>query len=518
MTNDGFKALLNGALDLGGIATNASYDLLKFIGANALKRLRDPKIRGRILSDARKRMVAGGMPDGQATFLKNLAAEKELLQRGAMQDVTRLSELIQTEVTGAGCLPFEGEALYQALVQSIAGALASDSFTGSLMAGSYLSAHPTPVARGLLYQFAQALHEPEKLGGELLARILREAGQMQAKLAVSADGKIEIAGEYSLHIQADGPDAGMLQDAMERVKQGETVTVDASKPGSIRFTLGHAILDRLQGFDRPIQALRFSPAPQVFKQVLYARVPRLGEVAINAELTLLPNQQGLRLTLVDRPEFKFSLTFTPEVWTWDFHVDWAERPPEYGDRKVMKFLTYLAHPNGRVVDEKGKQLFKLGDSWADLQRLGWVAEVNLHLIELRQYVQAELGGQLRLPLPDLDEKEFRTLRDMTRCAQHELDGTSQYLRGQYLVTEDFVRSLTGQNARNEIYLEMTQYLSLPDSTPLKLTKNFARPKITMRQNGRKVGRSKWPSLIGQTVEVEFFGEISRSSLVENQDI
>ena len=509
------KTLLAGAMDLGGVATNASYDFAKFIGSKALRRLLDPKIRERIQKDACQRMISRGVPAEQAKFLTALVEEKEFLQRGAMQDVARLSELIQKEVSERGYFPFEAEVLYQALVEALAGELASNSFVGSMLAGTYLATHPTPFAQDILYQFAQALREPEKLGGDLLGRILQEAGQHNAKLLVGADGQLELVGEYSFQINADAPDAGKLYDALQRVQGGETVVIEASKIGSIRFTTGHSILDRIQGFDRHPQAVRFSPTPRVFKRTLHARVREFGEVAVDAQITLFPNREGLSITLVDRPGFKFVITMTQQWFRWDFHIDWKEFPPQYEDRKVMKFLMYAAHPHGKIMDEKGKQLLRLSDRSEEFRRLSWVAETNLYIIDLHHFTTHDLNGQFNILLPELDDKEFKTLRDMARCARDELDGIEQNVRGDFLITDDFISSLTGKNSKNGLYVEMTQFLALPDSMPLKLTKDFVRPRITLRQNGKRIPRARWHTLIGQAAEVEFSGPVSHSTLTVN---
>ncbi len=518
MANEGVvKALVSGALDWSGVATNASYDVFKYLGSKALKRLLDPTLRKRILLDAQHRMITLGLSPHQAQFLADMAREKEFLQRGALQDVARLSELIQTEVNERGYFPFEGEALYRALIQAITAQLSSDTFTGSLLVGNYLATNPTPFSNSAVIQYSQALQEPEKLGGALLGRILKDAGHPNAKLVVGADGTLELTGDYSITLSADGPDGAKLHDALQRVQNGETVVIEASQMGSIRFSAGHSVLDRIQGFDTPPQAVRFSPAPQTLRRTLSARVRGVGEVSVDAQVKLLPDRKGFVITLVDRPNLRFVLTMSAERISWNFVADWTETQPDYEDRKIMQFLMYATHPSGQIVDERGKHILRQGKRPKEFARVGWVAEANLYTIDLRQYVANELCGTFSLLLPRLNEKEFKTLRDMARQSRDELDGVSQKIRGTFLLTKDALHSLTGPTSKKGLYVEMTQFLSLPDSTPLKLTKNFVRPKVTVWQKGKRIPRAKWAALAGQEAEIVFNGPISDAKLEINPD-
>lgn len=513
MADDGIvKTLLSGAVDAGGIATNAGYDLLKYISGKALKRLNEQNVRDRIVEDTGKRMIAAGMPAEQARFLARQVEQKNFLQRGAMEDVAQLADLIHREIKQMGYFPAEADALYTALVQALAAELGSNPFMDSLAVGHYLTVHPTPFARDTMFQFTQALQEPEKLAGTLLGNILKEAGLPNAQLAAGPDGMPRLTGDYTLTIEADAPDASKLHDALQRVQRGETVVVEASTAGTIRFTTGHSVLDRIQGFDRHPTALRLSPAPQVFTRRLYARARELGEVAIDASMTVFPARSGFSVTLADKPGLKFSISMTEKEIRWDFHIDWLNAPPTFEDRNVMKFLMYAAHPNGRILDDKGKQLFKLSERSEEFRRMGWVAEANLYVIDVHRYVTEELNGTFTYLLPELDQRSFMTLKDMARHARDELDGLEQTVRGTFLMTRDFIQSVLVTKSKSRLFVEMTQFLSLPASTPLKLTKDFARPKVTIRKDGKRVPRAQLTGLIGLAAEVEFSGAVSNARL------
>lgn len=230
-----------------------------------------------------------------------LVEDKRLLERGGASDVQELSHLVQREIGAAGYLPRETDWLYQCLVQAAARFLIGNEFAGSLAAATYLSAYPTPVARETLFQFAEALRYPEKFGGAMLSKLLVDAGQENARLVSHPDGRLKVEGSYTFRMLGEGEDGRRLQEALERVGRGETVTINASYEGSIRFTTGHAAFDRILRFDQHLSTLRLSPMPEQSRKSLLVRVRRGAEVTVDAILQVEPGRRLARLIVGDRP-------------------------------------------------------------------------------------------------------------------------------------------------------------------------------------------------------------------------
>lgn len=493
----------------GAVANPVSYDLMKYVGAQALARLRDRGIRAAILRDTRQRLERYGLPDAQAQHLTQLVEDKQWLERGASLDVTTLATLVQTEMNERGYLPLEGDYLYRSLVESIAAAVGGHTFMTSLVTANFLAQHPRPINPASLFAFVDAMRRPETLGAELLAGILRDAGQRDARLAVNHAQKLELLGPYQLHFRGQGEAGRHLQDAVQRALAGETATLSAAHAAELTITAGHSVLDRLLGLvPGELTELELRPAPEM--RTLRIRGPQGAEQQVAVELRRQP-EQAMTLVFVDRPELTFTIRTTPTRWDWQFHFDLTQARITAADRNVLSSVRLLTSGRARVFDAQTQHhLFAVREDTAELRAVHRFAGLLVDLLDLDEYIGTHLGERVGL---ELDQP-------LTDAPMKMLSMAAQHARG----------GLVGEQITHTHHLELTSYWAnffspgrtywkrvthaLPyERGDLELTLEWRQPRLTFRDHqGRRLARARLPQHVGATVSVTLSGEVVAASI------
>jgi len=502
--------ILSGLTDWKAVTTIASYDLVKFIGARALERLRDPGVRRQILQYAERRLVEDGMSKAQARHLTIYVRDADLLNQGIREDVTRLETVVFTTFQASGYHPLEARAVYGALLMAIAVQLSPQPFPATMAAQTLLNTQVPKEQRETLFAFMEAQKFPERFGGQLLAQILTEAGQTGARLSVGAGGDLQLEGPVSIEMIATGWVRDRLQALPELLDQGQTLEIEPDLHGTLRLTAGHAVLDRLLHFDQGMASMKFTPEPHRFQVPLLIR----NQTGIEAEIEVTAQadraKETIDLTFVDRPEFSFRLTVAPDTISWSLNVDPAIAPVTQEDRKVLRFLSLFLSRDVRVYHSRPPQRL-LRNVTRELVEVGRTARLWLDLLDLQAFLASELpAATLDLKgFPELNRSMAQVIASLGRAARDDLVNQSIEFDAEVQLTESSLR-LLGQAPRAAIRL--TQEVTLSGSTPLTITTVVPEARLRFRAGQHQVQRKNLGELLGQSVQVSFTGTVSEATI------
>lgn len=493
----------------GAVANPVTYDFMKYVGGEALARLRDRGIRRAIFRDTRKRLERYGCRPAQAEHLAQLVEDKQWLERGASLDVGVLSGLVQTEMKERGYLPLEGDVLYRSLVESVASALGGDTFTRSMVVANYLGIHPQPINPGTFFAFVDAMRHPETLGAELLGGILKDAGQHHARLAVNHKQKLELIGPYQLHFRGHGEGGVKLRDAVEQALAGGFARISALHTADITITAGHAVLDRILGLHPGgLTALELRAAPVT--RALLIRGRHGAEQTVTVRLQRLPDQH-LTLIFVERPDLIFRIEMSADTWDWRFHFDLGQGSITRADRDVLRGIRLLSSGYAQVFDGMTtKHLFAVKEDNADLGAVHHLTGLLVDLLDVDQYIAEHLGERVGLTLDGpLDEDVVRRVAIAAQHARHELVGTTRSHTHQMEMTEVWA----GRFRPGHGFWARASYILPYESGTFEVTLDWRSPKVTFRdQRGRKLAQSRLADHVGEIVNLTFSGEVVEASL------
>lgn len=491
------------SLIAGAVTNPVTYDLLKLLGARALARLKDRGIRTAVLRDTRDRLVRYGFPTEQAEHLAQLVDDKRWLERGASLDVVVLSQLVQTEMKERGYLPLEGDFLYRCLVESVASAVGGNAFTASMVAALFLERHPQPINPAPLLTFVNAMRHPEKLGAELLASILSDAGQTEARLAVNHRQELELVGPYQLHLKAHGEAGTLLRDAVQRALDGEQVVIDSTHTTDITLTAGHEVLDRVLGLLPGEFELRLGPVYP--KRALRIRGLHGAESRITVEVQR-QRDEGLTLVFVDRPALVFKIIMTPTSWRWQFHFDLVEASITPADRNTLLGIRLLTGGRAQVFDaQTDRHLFTFREGGSEIRAVHVSTGLLMDLLDLDRFLEALLGERVGFEMGEpLTARLVERVALAARHARRDLVGDRITHTHPFALTDDWAEFFgPGQN----YWIAITH--PLPHKcADLALTLEWRAPKVTFKDaRGRRLARADLKRHVGEVVHVTLSGTV-----------
>lgn len=492
------------------MVTNAGTDAVLFTLRQGLKHLVERGKPGRVLKHTQRKLIQDGMPRNQAMHLIQLLTTNQILQRGALNDVQRLADLIHEEVRQAGYLQEEADQLYSTLIYTLFQMESEGSaLIASAHAAMFLKAYPSPSQRALQQQFQAANQHPVQYSTQQLQEILRQAQQTTAKLVVRADGKPEF---HDLHLQisAKGEQARVLQEAVTRVLKGEEVSIQ----GDVRFTAGHPDLDHFLHFDQPAAELHLKPLPNVQRRELRLRAPGGLEATLTAEIHFEPGQQQFTLLLASTPELAMRLTFSDQEIAWNGSINFGQHLPTKLHRDVLRFLALMGLRNARLIDNStGLELLTYREPDPHLLRLRQICIEILECLDLQEFVQALPNGHFSfVPLEQLPPQDRSIYRRMAQHAAGTLLATQQHYIGDFVLTPALAQALSQSASRKRVLMRLTHTLTLPDCTPLELSLEFVGPHVTVRQRGKRLSYAKLSQHTNQVVTLDIRGQVAESTL------
>ena len=387
-----------------------------------LPRLFDPLTKNIALREFRQLLEEGTGNVEQAVYLYHLFEQETILSKlSAINSLSEIKEIVSSQLIGHN--KHEQTIVIRALLLSIGRSISKDSWhrvTMSQQIEFYLQSN-LPNYREVMIAYRLREAAPAKAAVADLARILQEAGQMQARITVDASGQVQLHGDHSLVLTVEGNNQQKMSNWLAEGAQ-EVLQIDSSQ-GKFTLSLGSQQLDSLflpNDAEAPTR-LEFRPLPQQVILKLGLDTPEQPRRYVNmvAELDrangtvvfFLEDDGGGTLSL------RISLTHGKEN-NINFHAEKRDYPFPENMRSILQAIKALTVPGLNAVEIKtGNTIFNEASLWgkeaSSFRNQIWMfAEIHLMHMDIHAYVVENGVDPETLVLPEMIDQE--TINSMVR--------------------------------------------------------------------------------------------------------